>query len=87
MTVTSNPTGVLFKDWHLAVDFGTKASFKEKQNTRKLITINGGTISYILTKKVFHFNVLNTYYILSTYLGVVDEWSKVLTSVPWPLMV
>ncbi|RUS77622.1 hypothetical protein EGW08_014622, partial [Elysia chlorotica] len=46
----------VFKGLQIAVDLGTSLSFKNKSELRKAITDNGGTISYIVTRKC-HFVV------------------------------
>ena len=42
----------LFEGVHIAVDLSTSITFKQKVNIRKLITDNGGVVSYMVTKKV-----------------------------------
>ncbi|KAK3773376.1 hypothetical protein RRG08_023253 [Elysia crispata] len=41
----------LFRGLQIAVDLGLSLNFKKKSELRKAITDNGGTISYIVTKK------------------------------------
>ena len=45
----------IFKNCQIALELGTSIPFKEKQKIRKLITDNGGTVSFVLNKKVRHF--------------------------------
>ena len=42
----------LFSNCQFGIEFGTRISFKDKQKLRSSITENGGTISYIINKKV-----------------------------------
>ena len=42
----------VFLDRYIAVEFGTRTSFKTKQELRKLITDHGGIVSFIITRKV-----------------------------------
>ena len=42
----------IFRNCQIALELSTTIPFKEKQKIRKSITDNGGTVSFVLNKKV-----------------------------------
>ena len=46
---------MIFTGCVFSFDLGTSVKYKEKENLRKQIIENGGTFSYIVTKKVQNF--------------------------------